>query len=490
LNCEPLEKMERKKVLRECSDAGFLLNREMLEFFLGLSDEDFAKSLDLIKNSDFNEKILTKKVFNEKISKSLGVFFENSCNSVKILKDFDNNGKKIANSDFVDYFRRRFEVIRDLLLARGFDNLISIRRLGESNVVCSVIGMVYAKRITKNRNLLLEVEDLGGRVVILVNRDNRELFECGMRLKEDDILAFRCSGSAKMLFASEFIFPDSYKREEEFGNDDSWVGFLGDFHVGSRGFLEGELRRFVSWVNGEVGDERSREIARKLKCLVIVGDLVEGVGVYPGQERDLRIKSVRMQYDKLSEILIDLRDDVEVVVLPGLHDAVWLGQPQPGLDRKWVGKLADLKNLRFVSNPCVFEFGGLRFFVNYGVNRVDNLNDVLSRGVLPFVYGEGDFVPLDGEDLVLNDGVDIFVYGGSHRSGVCEVGGVLGVWTSCWVGKSDFDMRCGLDVDNSRVPILNLRSREVKVLDFGGNEVVWESGEDLVCDLNGECDNG
>lgn len=488
--------MDKKEVLKRCSDAGFLLDREILEFFLSLDEEFFVKSLELVKISGISEKILTKKLFDKKISGKLNVFSGKLNNSVKILKNFDKKGGKVLNGDFVSYFRRRFEVIRDRLLERGVDNLISIRRLGTSNGVYSIIGMIYDKRITKNRNLLLEVEDLGGRTVVLVNRENRDLFERASRLVEDDILVMRCSGSAKMLFLSDFDFV-GFERKERFGDEDAYVGFVSDFHVGNRDFLEDDLRRMVDWVNGEVGDARSQEIAKKLKYLVVVGDLVEGVGVYPGQEKEVLMRSVRAQYNKLAEILGKIRGDVEIVVLPGLHDAVWLGEPQPALSEKWIGDLGRLPNLRFVSNPCVLEIGGLRFLLNYGINMkgfvsklgvkdfgVCDLGEVLRRGFLPLVYGESDFVPVSGDDLVLDREVDVFVVGGFHRAEVGELGGVLGVLTSCWKGVSDFERRRGMNVDNSRVPILNLKSREVKILDFGEKEIVWEVGEDLVCRLN------
>lgn len=485
-----LEKMDKKDVLQRCSGEGFLLNREMLEFFLGLDEKSFEKSLKEVKNSGFNDKILTKKVFDEKIFSKVGGFYGKKDNFVKILKNFEGKSGKITNNDFVSYFRRRFEVIRDLLLEKkNLSNLISIRRLGSSNGVYDIVGMIYAKRITKNKNLLLEVEDLGGKAVVLVNRENKSLFERASRLELDDILVMRCSGSAKMLFLRDFEFV-GLEKVEKFGSDDAYVGFASDFHVGNRDFLEDDLRKFVAWVNGEVGDVRSREIAKKMKYLVVVGDLVEGVGVYPGQEREVLIRSVRAQYNKVGEILGKLRRDVEIIVLPGLHDAVWLGEPQPGVDKKWLGSLGELPNLRVVSNPAYVEVGGLRVFLKYGVNKVSDLDLVLEKGYLPLVYGESDFVMESGEDLVLDSQIDVFVLGGTHRARVVDKDGVLRVWTSCWKGRSDFERRRGMDVDNSRVPILNLKSREVKMLDFGGSEVVWEVGEDLVCRLNERGEDG
>jgi len=51
-------------------------------------------------------------------------------------------------------------------------------------------------------------------------------------------------------------------------------------------FLPREFEKFVSWLRGEVGDEKQKDIARKTKYIIVLGDIVDGVGIYPEQEKN------------------------------------------------------------------------------------------------------------------------------------------------------------------------------------------------------------
>ena len=63
-----------------------------------------------------------------------------------------NFGKKIEVSDFVGHFRARYKEIQNIILRRGnLDELISINKISNTRQKFCVIGMVYEKRITKNK---------------------------------------------------------------------------------------------------------------------------------------------------------------------------------------------------------------------------------------------------------------------------------------------------------------------------------------------------
>ncbi len=507
MNCRFSDfKMEKREVLKLCMENGFFLDRGMLDYFVGLSEDEVGDIIMKLKGFSISEKILTQKVFDKYRSK-LGIFSSESENKgVIVLKDIKGNSGKMLSGDFISYFRSRFEVLRDILIKKGFDNLISIRRLGNDNGVFCVIGMIYDKRITKNKNLLIEVEDLTGRVIILVNRDNKQLFKQAKQLLLDDVVAFKCSGSSKMLFATEFVYPDSCLDSEKFGNKDEFVAFVSDLHVGSRNFLEGNLMKFINWLNGEVGDSRQKSLAKKVKYLILAGDNIEGVGVYPGQEKFLKIKGCRGQYEKLAEILGKLRKDIEIVMCPGTHDAVWLGEPQISIADKWCSGLSSLDNLKLVSNPSLLEIGGLKIMVYCGgsLNEfIDEINDIrinyghkspvrvveeiLKRRHLAPIYGKMDIIPNKFEDeLFLDELMDVFVVGGQHRSMIGNYNNILTISTSCFQSRTDFEEKVGNNPDPCKVPILNLKSKEIKILDFSSNEIKWEWGDNLVCDVGGE----
>ncbi|MFH0808454.1 MAG: hypothetical protein V1888_02455 [archaeon] len=490
--------MGKREVLKLCVDSGFFLDRGMLDFFVNLDIKEVELIIGKLKNLGVIEGILSLDVF-RRYKDRLGVEdkgLEIRNSGIKVLRDIKVRSGKITSEDFMGYFRSRFENLRDILIGKGLGDLISIRRIGFGNGVYVVIGMVYSKRITKNRNLLIEVEDLTGRGIVLVNRENKQLFERAQNLLLDDVVAFKCSGSSKMLFANDFIYPDSELKVEKFGDSDEFVAFVSDLHIGSKNFLEGNLMRFVDWVNGEVGDDRQKGIASKVKYLILAGDNIDGVGVYPDQERFLAIKGCRKQYDKLGEILGRIRKDVEIIMCPGLHDAVWVGEPMPALSRKWVQGLKNMTNLRLVSNPATVNIGGLDIMIYSGgsFNQFENfiigngniIEEILKRRHLAPVYGEMDVVPnKEGDDLVIGDLPDVFFVGGRHKAEVKVYNNILTISGSCFQSRTDFEAKVGAEVDPCKVSILNLKSREVKILDFSSGEVVWEKGDGLSCEIGG-----
>jgi DNA polymerase II small subunit len=477
----------KSKILEMCAEKGFLLERELFDILCGLSEEDALGVVGVLIDLS-GEKVITKKLYDENLSKFAGLVDGKKVEGVKILSNIDFKSSKIEASDFVSYFRSRFEFLRDLLVKRGFDNLSSIRRLGVNSGVYTIVAMISGKRITKSKNLLIEIEDLTGRSIVLVNRENKELFERAQNLVLDDVVGFRVSGSSKMLFANDFIFPEAKLDSERFGDVDEFVAFSGDFHVGSRMFLEDRVLKFVDWLNGEVGDERQRAIARRVRYLFLVGDNIDGVGIYPGQEKFLKIKSCWAQYRKLEEILRKIRKDVLIVMCPGQNDAVWLGEPQAAISDKWAPGLIGMENLFLVSNPCEVEIGsGFKVLMYHGASingfigempklrgvKVSKImEEILKRRHLAPIYGIMDYIPRkDKDDLVIGNVPDIFVVGDRHRAEVESYNNVLMVSTSCWQSITPFEERVGNKPDPCKVPLFNLKTREVKIMDFSDGKL-------------------
>ena len=75
------------------------------------------------------------------------------------------------------------------------------------------------------------------------------------------------------------------EKEYKKAKDDVCVAFVSDLHVGSKMFAKEEFERFIDWLNLLHGTDEQKALARKVKYLVISGDLIDGVGIYPGQEK-------------------------------------------------------------------------------------------------------------------------------------------------------------------------------------------------------------
>ena len=364
--------------------------------------------------------------------------------------------------------------------------------------------MVISKRVRKNKNLLVEVEDLTGKSVVLINRENKNLFARANDLLLDDVAVFRVSGSSEMLFVNDIVYPDASLKKERYSDFDEYVAFGGDFHAGSKMFLEKNLLKFVDWLNGDVGDARQKAIARKVKYLFLTGDNIDGVSHYPGQEKFLNIKTCRGQYQKVEEILKKIRKDIQIVICPGQHDAVWVGDPQPIISEKWAPGLHQMENVHLIPSPALVEIrGGFKVLayhgasINHFINELPEIRinighgkptrvvkEMLKRRHLAPIHGLMDYVPCDDKDpMVVDIMPDIVATADQHRAEVDNYNNILLVASSCWQSITPFEEKIGNVPDPCKVPLFNLKTREIKIMDFSEDEIKWDDGDDLVCKL-------
>ena len=403
--------------------------------------------------------------------------------------------KKVVVKDFVNHFRVRYESIKTILEKKDFENLSSIRRIGSNRGSYTIIVSVTGKRITKNKNLLLEVEDLTGNTVVLVNQNKKDVFENAKDVLLDDIVAFNVTGTSEILFANEIFYPEAALVEKKYSEFDEYVAFISDLHAGSTMFLEKNILKFIKWLNGKEGDEKQREIAKKVKYLFINGDNVDGVSHYPGQEKHLIEKTTLGQYQKVEEILKLVRKDVQMIMGPGQHDAVWVGEPQPIIGERWAPGLYEIENLHLVPNPSLIEIdGGFKILMYHGgsINRIIDeipfirtnfghsspttvVKEILKRRHLAPMHGLMDYIPCENKDPMVIDIIpDIFTTGDQHRLEISNYNNILLIASSCWQSITPFEEKVGNVPDPCKVPLFNLKTREIKILDFSDDSLTVE----------------
>jgi len=522
-------------ILKICMKKGFFLDKEVLNLFSYLNEEGILELINVLKDLGIKERVISKSlIFNhsddiksllssENISDynlffdKIGVFDEKSKREfknknfgiVKLISAPAFTQKKIVVKDFINNFRSRYEKMRKIFESKNFENLSSIRKIGNDRGNYTIIVYILRKRVTKNKNLFIEVEDPSGTSIVLVNQNKKELFDKARNLIEDDIVAFSVSGTSEMLFAKEMFYPGASLSEKKHSKFDEYVAFTGDFHIGSKMFLEKNLLKFVKWLNGEEGNKKQKEIAMKVKYLFVLGDNIDGVGHYPEQEKFLVEKTSTGQYAKVEEILGGIRDDIEIIMCPGQHDSVWVGEPQPIISEKWAPGLYKMKNLHLVPNPSFVEIdGGFKILMYHGasINRfVDEIpyiranyghrsptkivEEMLKRRHLAPLHGSMDYIPCEnGDSLVIENVPDIIATADQHRAEVSVYNNILMIASSCWQLMTPFEEKVGNIPDPCKIPLFNLKTREIKILDFSdeSKKIKWKEGEDLVCKLKEE----
>lgn len=416
----------------------------------------------------------------------------------RIVNNFSSEQKKKREiQDFVSHFNVRFQQLERMLAARpDLVNLMSIQRLKSKRErdTVSIIGMVLDKRTTKNNNIIIELEDPTGTINVLVNQNKPELFEQAKEIVLDEIIGVVGQNGDNILFANTILWPDipmagGIKKARE----EAYALFLSDLHVGSKTFMADEFARFIKWIRGEIGNEAQQRIARLSKYIFIVGDLVDGVGIYPNQDSDLEITDIYEQYRLCGELLSGIPPDKLIVVCPGNHDAMRLAEPQMTIYRDIAEPLFRLPNLKVISNPGLVnihagkDFPGFDVLLYHGysfdyyVREVESIRNsggydepeaimkfLLKRRHLAPSHTSTLYSPDEKLDALLIDRIpDFFLSGHIHKCSVSSYRNVTMVCGSCWQSKTSFQEKVGLKPEPCRVPIVNLKTREMKIMKFG-----------------------
>ncbi len=508
-----------QEILKFFMEKGFLLDKEMLKFFDQLEDRNAAdKILDEIKKIS-SERLITKSLIDKNLGNFSGVFssledekkklverfFVNLSLNIEIKKeryieeekiDLESStnlkiispniipARKIGVDDFVKHFRNRYTEIKNILQERAeLQNLTSLDRINGQKQSLSVIGLVSSKRTTKNKNILLEIEDLTGKGLALVNHNKPEIYEKALDVVTDEVIGLKCSGSREMLFVNDIIHPDAAIFEKKKSEQEVYALFISDLHVGSDKFLEENFLRFIDWTNGKLN--HGEEVG-KVKYLFIVGDTVDGVGIFPGQENFLKIKDIKEQYEKLASLLSRIRKDIRIILCPGQHDCVRVAEPQPIIGEDYAAPMYGLKNLTLVTNPCYVSLvEGFEVLMYHGasfhgvINDIESLRtsnahskptrvvrELLKRRHLAPSHSSVIYVPGEKDPLFIRRIPDIITTGEMHKADIDSYNNILMIANSCWQSVTAFEEKMGNHPDPCKVPMLNLKTREIKILDF------------------------
>ena len=216
--------------------------------------------------------------------------------------------------DFVCYFRDRYAKIREILSRRL--NSRPIESLGKSTSgrEVSLIGMVMDVRNTAKGNRVIELEDPTGLIIAVIQKD-AEVYEQSSLIIPDEVIGVTgISDGNGRLFVKSLLWPDMPNQTAPLEKGSGYALLISDLHVGSKYFMDDAWQRFSQWLNGEVDDPSG--LASKVEYMVIAGDLVDGIGIYPGQQNDLAIMDIYAQYEAAAERLNAIRKGIKIIILP------------------------------------------------------------------------------------------------------------------------------------------------------------------------------
>ncbi len=480
-------------------------DKSRIDFEKGRGKQIYKTFLDIFDYNISNEKKMEidEMVQNIKKPSDSDVLEESDTESgnVLILKSYKEDiNKKREIQDFVKYYKNRYEKIKNILLERvNLQNTVSINKLSTyDKKELSLIGFVTNKIYTKNNHIILTLEDNTGVMNLLISQNKKELYDIGKDIVLDDMIGVSGSLSKDIFFVNELFTPDiPYEIKQKKSSDEVYAVFISDIHLGIKNFLEEEFSNFINWLSANHGNQEQRELSKKIKYLFIVGDVVDGVGVYPGQEEDLVIKDIYKQYETIHNYLSKLPKRIEIVMCPGNHDAVRIAEPQPCFNEKINKIFSDLPNVKLVTNPSLInihsskDFEGFNILMYHGFSfpyYAENVESVRTNGgmersdlIMKFLlnrrhlsptHGATQYIPDINEDpLVIDKIPDFFATGHIHKLSTTNYKGVVCLNCSCWISQTKDQEKRGIVPDPGKVVLVNLNTRGIKIMNFIKDEV-------------------
>jgi DNA polymerase II small subunit len=382
-----------------------------------------------------------------------------------------------AYDDFVSVFRDRYDrlgsKLRGRVNHRPTDSIEDM--VGGSDV--GLVGMVNDLRSTKNGHWIVELEDTNGVFPCLITK-GRDLADLVDELLFDEVIAIEgtLSDDGEIVFVDELYFPD-VPRTYEPSTADRHVqaALISDVHVGSQEFMADAWHRFADWLHTEE--------AEHVEYLLIAGDMVEGVGVYPNQDEELDVIDLYEQYERFSEYLKEVPGDMEIVMIPGNHDAVRLAEPQPGFDEE-LRDIMTAHDAKIVGNPSTVTVEGVSILMYHGVSLDEVIAEfpegkasyddphkamyhlLKKRHVAPQYGGHTRVAPENQDYLVIDDVPDVFHTGHVHKLGFGKYHNVLAINSGCWQAQTDFQKSVNIDPDVGYAPIVDLDTLDVTARKF------------------------
>jgi DNA polymerase II small subunit len=387
---------------------------------------------------------------------------------------------------YTQLFTSRFRQLAPVVRARpGLENLRSVRDLRPMDVAQSVVGLVREVRTTSKRHhTILTLDDETGSIEVLVPHGSAP---ARVTFLPDEVVGLKLrwgTGRDRLPTATAVERPEvPASRAHGRTTRPRRALLLSDLHVGSKTFLQRDWEALAAFL-GERGPQS--DLARSIDTVVVAGDLVDGIGVYPRQERDIAIPDVVEQYVELGRRLAELPSRLTIVGIPGNHDAVSPAEPQPSLPPALARTLGE--NVRLLPNPSTFSLGGTLVAAYHGrgfddlipalpgasyARPTEVMRRMLQMRHLAPIYGHRTpLAPAERDGLVLDPIPDILVTGHLHTYGVDRYRDVLLVNASAWQGETEYQRMRNIVPHPSQATVVDLQNLGYATVDCTDGEAI------------------
>lgn len=440
-----LEKIIKEIVREKTKQKMFQINQDDLETYLGIKDDPSIQS-EVKVLSDPTDKITT------------------------------GEGVKGYNALFSSRFNKLKRIASERPESRMLKSIASVKsaKSEDDMHICGLVTVRNAERnITK-----LQLEDPSGSFEGIVF-DNELQKVAGTLLSDQFVMARVSLGKNSGFIIKDIILPDIPDQATNKSESEAYAAFLSDLHIGSKYFMEDEFTEFVDWISSP------DSVAKKIRFVLIGGDVVDGVGIYPNQNKELVCQTIEEQLDKVEQLLDKIPKNVKIIIMPGNHDPGRRALPQPAIPKKYNSGLWERENIIMVGNPAVVSLNGVKVTMFHG-QSIDDIvkttpglsydkptnvmKHLLRARHLSPIYGSQTPIAPEMQDLMVIDEIpDIFHVGHVHRAELDTYKGILLVNSGSWQKQTPFQASVGMTPNPGIAILVNLKTFQVFHENYNSN---------------------
>lgn len=350
------------------------------------------------------------------------------------------------------------------------------KSLHGSNGSTIVAGLLMSRR-TKKNGIEIAIDDYTG--ILTVTAVAEDVKKQATALAMDQMVMLELENGKGMpgLVVKNVMTPDIPDHLPNKSRSEAYAVLISDLHVGSKYFMEKEFLRFLDWLSSD------DDIVRKIKFICVGGDLIDGIGIFPNQDKELLETDAGGQMSHAAQLLAKIPKHIKVLAIPGNHDPGRRALPQPAIPGKDPGDhLYGLENCTMLGNPAFVDLNGVKVLMFHG----QSLDDVIAttpglsysrpaeamkvllkaRHLVP-TYGERTPVAPEQEDMmVITDVPDIFHSGHVHVTDVQSYRGTLVVNSGAWQSQTKYQQTMGITPTPGMAILVNLATLQPSIQDF------------------------
>ncbi|MDO8641942.1 MAG: DNA-directed DNA polymerase II small subunit [Nitrosarchaeum sp.] len=447
VDVKSLEKIIKEIVREKTKQKLFQINQDDLEVYLGIKEDQTLQN---------DHKI----IFDPTLRITTG------------------EGVKGYNALFSSRFNKLKRIISDRPESRMLKSIASIKTI-KSDDDMYVCGLVTTRSTERNITKLVLEDPSGSFEGIVFDVELQKI--AGSLLSDQFIMARIGFGKNAGFIIKDLISPDIPDQASNKSETETYAAFLSDLHIGSKYFMEDEFTEFVSWLSSP------DPIARKIRFVLICGDLVDGVGIYPNQDKELVCQTIEEQLKKVEELLSKIPNYIKIFIMPGNHDPGRRALPQPAIPKKYNSGLWEKENVFMIGNPAVVSLNGVKVMMFHG-QSIDDIvkttpglsydkptnvmKHLLRARHLSPIYGSQTPIAPEMEDLMVIDEIpDIFHVGHVHRAELDMYKGILLLNSGSWQKQTPFQASVGMTPNPGIALMVNLKTSKVYHENYNSNKL-------------------